>query len=265
MTGEAIPRSFFEEVKASVTRFAQSAVVIDDEAYMIVYPEEMESTRPSNNFQVDPETSSRASEPIATSNAATPLTDPEEDFTSSSATAEPVSKSEEVEKEAAQSADHLVNHSLDARKIMLAFAECGIICGVINPVKGDDFVSSTFKLVQKADFIVLDYNIHQSNDTSLDFLEKVVTEDVKNRRQRAMIIYTREDGIDEISRNVKERLENLSLGQPVVSIKNHLTAMKIGSVVIDVVRKSKPEDYVRQEGGRLTEDRVPGLSNWTLR
>lgn len=258
MTHEAAPKSFFDEVKASVARFAQSAVVIDDEAYMVVYSQEMEHTALSDTPKIHLQDSPEAAALTPTSNALTSLSDPEYDLISSSGTTDLISKSEEVEKEAAQSVDHLVKHSLDARRIISAFAEHGIICGVINPVQGVDFASSTFKLAQKADFIVLDYKIHKSYDASLNFLEKVATEDVKNSRQRAMIIYTGEDGIDEIVSQVKRKLQGLHLGQPVVSIERRPTAMRIGSLVIDVVRKSKIEaDYVEQEGGRLTEDRIP--------
>ena len=260
MTREAAPKSFFDEVKASVTRFAQSAVVIDDEAYMVVYPNEKKLKAPThlNSAEGGLKAASGATEPSSERTAASPLNAPDDDFITSPEATEPRSKSEEVEKEASQAADHSEGHSLDARRIISAFAERGIICGVINPDQGDDFVSSTYKVVQKADFIVLDYKIHSSYDASLNFLEKVATEDVKNNRQRAMIIYTGEDGIDEVIGQVRKKLESLPLGQPVVSVEKHANAMKVGSLVIDVVRKSKPEeDFVEQEGGRLAEDRVP--------
>lgn len=104
-------------------------------------------------------------------------------------------------------------HRLDAKGLIDAFAEKGLVCGVIDPDLSDDedlVITRSFEAARSSDLLVLDWFIlEQHGDISLEILDRVLEEAAgeTRRRLRLIAIYTGEPGLDPIVERVAARLD----------------------------------------------------------
>jgi Response receiver domain len=93
---------------------------------------------------------------------------------------------------------------LDAKRVVDAFAERGIVCAILRPAEGEDPSDRTLKVTRRADILVLDWNFHADNgDTARQLIRGVLGGDLQDNRRRLIAIYTAERDLGEILTSVR--------------------------------------------------------------
>jgi len=183
-------------------------------------------------------------------------------------------------RETPQSGPGAATHDLDAKQLIDAFAELGIICAVLKPdlqlVSSEmdrtldplaALSSRTGLATKRADIVILDWNIPNEerpgqNATRLiemilgaDEPSAVATRnDDHSRRLRLIAIYTGDENLESITGEMADLLARLNLGE-VVSNTYRVTA---GPVTIAVYGKGKPTIVGADAERRVGEDVLPG-------
>ena len=95
-------------------------------------------------------------------------------------------------------------HSLDARALVNAFAEREVICGVIVPQKDDGAANGrVVSTAKQADIVVLDWRLNgDSGEEALSMLKNILKDDA-DERVRIIAVYTGEQGIVEIGKEIE--------------------------------------------------------------
>ncbi|SHJ41359.1 hypothetical protein SAMN02745146_3084 [Hymenobacter daecheongensis DSM 21074] len=177
---------FKQRSRAAARRFLQTAMLFDDNATF----EELKI--------------SIKAEDVNTPN----LTGPEEIETpSEEGTAGTAQKEKEKETE------RKMGENLYAKAINDAFAEEGIVCGVIKPKKDDiTALNAIKKAARRADIVVVDWFINDDKgETALNVIEGILSEDkaedgeAHQGRLRLLAIYTSEPDLATISLKVKTK------------------------------------------------------------
>lgn len=167
----------FEDLsKEVVERFLQTAVVLDDGAFL----------RPLSTGSV------RANVPDKTS---TILNDEEDDIPI------PVKNPRQSD------------NSLDTQTLTEGFAKHGIICAVIGPSIGNDSISVTLRACRRADILVLDWQINGDNGKmAMEIIRNLTGEDEKmGGRMRLIAIYTGERDLERICKVALDGLSDLAV------------------------------------------------------
>lgn len=168
--------SLQEITRTIVEDFLQTVVVVDDNAYL--YRAECE--RCSNGNTGLPE--------IIPTILHTPLT--------------PVAANSFDSIEEVEAITPPQVHLLNAKVLIDAFANKGLVCAVLRPesdeinLESEDenlIYSKTYKSAKCADLLVLDWQIHGNyGDVTKKIINKIVAEDIQNGRLRFIAIYTGE-------------------------------------------------------------------------
>lgn len=104
-----------------------------------------------------------------------------------------------------------IAHALDGKQLIDAFAECGLVCGVIDPALGEEetVIVTALQAGRRSDLLILDwYMLGQYGTIALDILDSILGEaagDTK-RRLRLVAIYTGERDLAGIVEAVASRL-----------------------------------------------------------
>ena len=95
-------------------------------------------------------------------------------------------------------------HELDARLLIDAFADLGLVCGVIQPNPAGGYLEKIDRATQRADIVVLDWKIGDDyGDFSIEVIRKIIsTDSTLGERLRLIVVYTFEPLVD-----VAEKLE----------------------------------------------------------
>ncbi len=126
---EQVP--IFEALSRDVTtRFLQSVVVVDDRAFL----HEADRVHPHDGL-IGPGMGIMPISPLPTENA-----DTVDDQT----------------------------HELDAKNLIDVFAEKGIVCGILRPKLDEKFYEKTLKAVQRADIVILDWQLQGKGAPDVD-------------------------------------------------------------------------------------------------
>jgi hypothetical protein len=90
------------------------------------------------------------------------------------------------------------SHQLDAKVLIDSFALKGLVCAVLTPGKGEDLALNTLNAAQRADVVVLDWQL--SNDDgvkAISIIKRLIEEDTKRGgRLRFVIVYTGEGNLE---------------------------------------------------------------------
>lgn len=116
-------------------------------------------------------------------------------------------KEQEDQKDATE-VDQPQGHALDTAVLVDAFADRGLVCGVLKPINEDDTAASerTLKAAKRADILVLDWEIGQAQGTVVcDIIKQIMANDQKERL-RLIAIYTACDGLADIAATIKATL-----------------------------------------------------------
>ena len=156
-------------------RFIQTAVVVDDEAYM----EATRSDRPKKKAK-----------------------DPNRHTIAASA-----SRQSDI-----GSIDHEEDHRLNANFVMDSFSKLGIICGVVGPKDSEVEKKKTMETMRQADIVVLDWLLqNRKPEYTLELLTDLLTETVDRNSLRLVAIYTGEADLATIYETIFEKLEKAEL------------------------------------------------------
>jgi hypothetical protein len=176
----AEPKSFEEASIQVASRFLESVVVIDDRA---------EFTHAAGAAVTSPPTPPTSPSPPPVRGGRT-----------SKLVTPPVAALAAVQDE----------HGLDAKALVDAFAERGLVCAVLKPALGEDPKPRTVAASRRSDIVVIDWYFHsESGDVSLQLLDGILQsdEDEDNRgRLRLIAIYTGEARLHEIQDRVVVQL-----------------------------------------------------------
>ena len=91
--------------------------------------------------------------------------------------------------------------SLDATAITKSFAALGLICGVVVPDKGDA-IDAYRGAVRRADVVILDWQLHDDDETIALTLLNSILQDDNDERLRLIAIYTGDDHIQGIGETI---------------------------------------------------------------
>lgn len=116
--------------------------------------------------------------------------------------------------------------SLDARSVMNAFLDHGVICGVVGPS------DSVKEAVRQADIVILDWRLRDCDpDYTLELVRELVTRESDKNSLRLVAIYTGEAGLEEISEKISNVLQSAGL-EPKADELNASISYRHGRVVL---------------------------------
>jgi hypothetical protein len=114
-----------------------------------------------------------------------------------------------VEPPAEELAAVQAQHPLSTKELIDAFADMGIVCGVLAPTKGDQIQERFLKAAARADLVVLDWDLHRDGGAKArDLIGALLNEDgaAERRRLRVIAIYTGQPGLASIVEQVRKAL-----------------------------------------------------------
>ena len=163
--------TFRELSRSVVSKFLQTAIVLDDGAYLIPEGEDH---------------SLKASDP-----------DPKA-----------IAKEENDAEQGATTARGATPNALDARTLIDNFAVHGIVCSVLAPREREDLKKETLELAKRADIVILDWQILDEGQKATDIIKTLLTGD-SSRRLRLVVVYTATDDLMTIRGNITKQIEGL--------------------------------------------------------
>lgn len=224
----AVPaEGFLNDQLEAAGRFAQTMIVVDDEADLAGVPEPVAGTisRPRRAQ------SRAAAELLAEAPGA-----PEE----------------------GQVARSDITHVLDAKQLMDSSLEHGLVCSILRPGQDEDLRSRIRKAAQRVDIVCLDWEIHgDAGSTTRELIKDIVNRDRQsNGRLRLIVIYTAERArvriLETIKRDLLASLDRFEKGRLKLSIDNGREIRSgIGLRIVCFVKA-----YDARTPKRLLDDRV---------
>lgn len=86
------------------------------------------------------------------------------------------------------------SHDLNAKVLIDSFAKKGLICGVLRPDPGDSLEKNMLNIAKRADIVILDWQIHNSGDITKGIIKNIVDSELgNNERLRLISVYTAEN------------------------------------------------------------------------
>ena len=200
-------------------RFLQSAVVVDDRAWM----------------------GSRQMQPTIEVSLATP------DYGSSLTTSDQGPETFEDNERVVEPEDV----GLDAEAVTNGFAEFGVVCAVLNPVRPecaepDDLEKNIVQAAARSDIVVLDWKIGEfiNGESTLRILGSILQTDIYASKLRLFAIYTTEPNLASISDQVKASLKNL---RPDVGLSDESMRISQGPISVVLLAKEGTEGAIDPE------------------
>lgn len=166
-----------QQTDSVVADFLETALVVDDEAGLLISPE----------LSKDPAGQDADAQPPGGSRLDLELAVPPD--------------------ETLQAARQ--EHPLRAKALIDAFADQGIVCGVLAPLKGDQIQDRVLKAAVRSDLLVLDWELHRDGGKTARQLIKAVLDQDANaprKRLRVIAIYTGQPGLERIMEDVRGHL-----------------------------------------------------------
>jgi hypothetical protein len=213
VTQTSHPPTFDALVTKAVERFLQSAVVVDDRAFL---PRTVQPTRLR--------TPAPELETLAV------IEDEEE-------TPAPISDLEVA---------HPANTPLNAKEIVDAFAERGVVCGVLRPSTedADEVRKVAPRAIKRSDLVIVDWHLHgDDGEATIELLQSVVEE--AGQALRLVAIYTGDPDLPRVARKLIERLGAVKIDD---------VSVAIGSMRIVVIGKA---DRDAPRAGAVPETELP--------
>ena len=170
-------KKFHNRCVEGIREFVQTAVVIDNEAYL-----------------EKPEVSH--GEPSVAKRASGSVVEPD-----------PVTS---AQAEGVRTDVNIAGHSLDVKALTDAFHKVEIVCGVYKPTSGDDTVTLATKAACNADLVVLDWLLDEtrSSATAKEIVKSIfIGDSQKNGRLRLVAVYTGEPNLKELAKELDDELK----------------------------------------------------------
>ena len=89
-------------------------------------------------------------------------------------------------------AEQFSSHELDVKSLIDKAMDLGLICSVLRPEEGEDFLGRVVKAAQVADIVCLDWEIYDDRgETAANIIRDILREDAEqNGRLRLIAVYT---------------------------------------------------------------------------
>lgn len=215
--------------RSGVTRFVQSAIVIDNEAE---FSSRKSAARPQKPATRPPVSRLRVKTPAAIAKPA-----------------EPEPKPVVVEE---------TSQELDAKSLTDAWSDREVICGLYRPEpgEGENMVVRAQKAALHADVVILDWFLEKSSSVrAKEIVREILKADLaSNGRLRLLAIYTSQTGVTAIAKEVLDAVED----EP--SLKNLLTldGAVLSGANIRICVLSKPQTMGTSDVDKVDESNLPG-------
>ena len=144
-------------------------------------------------------------------------------------------------------------HPLRTKELIDAFADMGIVCGVLAPLEGDEIRERLLKVAERADLVVLDWELHRDGGTTaLQLIKALLEQDdaAERRRLRVIAIYTGQSGLASIVDRVRK-----DLGLAKDSLRED--GMALTSENVRIVAFSKPLNEKGSHSREIPEADLP--------
>lgn len=168
-------------------------------------------------------------------------------------------------------------HNLDAKRLIDAFAEKGLVCAVLRPDSHDDEVPRAQVAARRADILVVDWQISRDNgEAATSLITKVLGEDASSPRLRLIAVYTAEPDLAIVAENLRLSLLELGADTPELTEDGcviryghaHITVLGKPRVTAQTARDVSPEqlpdrlisEFVTVTSGLLSNLVVEGLA-----
>ena len=102
-------------------------------------------------------------------------------------------------------------HDLDVKKLTDIFASKGMVCSILKPISEEDPLGKSINAAKRADILVLDWVINKvKGKKAIEIIKTIISNDNINglQRLRLIIIYSGENELDDIIRDLKSELGN---------------------------------------------------------
>ncbi len=243
--------SFDEMCKEAVKRFIKTVAIIDDEAtYNMPHPS-----------QEDKDNAKTVKFPV------TGLMTGSKDVDSS------VTNGDPIEGEFQDNHDDF--SLLDAKVVINAFADMGIVCGIQCPKHEKDPEERAVKLAASVDVLVIDWVLAKDNRSlPRDIIKKILEEDKsKGGRMRLIVVYTSHNYVDQMLKDIKKNADDVYGDGLVMEKKDHLIKGDYLRIVIlnkkatmnpprkdRIVPFDQLPDYIISEYAELVKGVIPGAT-----
>jgi hypothetical protein len=137
-------------------------------------------------------------------------------------------------------------HELNAKVLIDAFAEKGLVCAVLRPDKQEDVKKRAGAAARRADIVVFDWIMHRDDGaTALRLIDEVLDEDQRSDRMRLLAVYTGEPKLADIAtrieRHLAERFQNIK----------RIDDFRLRIGAINIVVYAKPQQALAYAGSPL--------------
>jgi len=181
--------------------------------------------------------------------------------------------------QSAKSGPGAATHDLDAKRLIDAFAELGVVCAVLKPDLGSagaaanehaDSIASlskrTDEATKRADIVILDWNIpneEQPGQNAKDLIRRIFKTDEPeprsddhSRRLRLIVIYTGDSNLKAITGELADFLPSLLPELPEI-VDRGTYRVTAGPVTIAVYGKGRPTIVEADAQRRVDEAELP--------
>ena len=219
----------FEKLKLeAVRKFAQTMIVIDDEATQ-QEPETPQSTQKKTLQTPTPKTrsSARSAEPSA-----------EQD----------------------QSENDSIALPLNAKLLIENAMTSGLICSVLRPKKGDDLLKRVVRAAEIADIVCLDWEIYNDGgDTASEIIKAIIQKDAEqNGRLRLIAIYTGDKKSNEIMNKIFAAIPQDLIAEQKFNKKQLKIESQNGVRIVCLFKANGIELFGPEKANQIKEDQLPG-------
>lgn len=140
--------------------------------------------------------------------------------------------------------------SLNAGELSAAFAEMGLVCGIINPQAGDQKKAAILSASRNADVVVLDWQMNDEGDLATKIItEMLAADEASGGRLRLVVVYTAQD-VSTVSASLESALTGFQISQD-----RH--TFEKGSSRVIVLSKAIHFDAEGTPGAGVTEADLP--------
>jgi hypothetical protein len=144
-------------------------------------------------------------------------------------------------------------HPLSTKELTDAFADMGIVCGVLAPTEEDEIQQRFLKAAARADLVVLDWDLHRDGGAmARNLIKALLAQDdlAERRRLRVIAIYTGQPGLGSIIEQVRKALDES---------KSLLAAdgMSLTNENVRIVAFSKPLGQKTTNAMEISESALP--------
>jgi hypothetical protein len=179
--------AFDDYRRSGVSRFVQTALVIDNEAEM----------RPSYATPPVSRPATRGGGSVLKAAHSTDLHTGSDSF--------PHTGSESIIEAIAEQP----SHQLNAKHLTDAWSERAVICGLYRPERGEDMVARATKAAAHADVVIIDWFLEGASSVrAKEIIVNILKNDLaENGRLRLLAVYTSQSGVSIIAKEILEAAE----------------------------------------------------------